>query len=192
VNHPLLQLTRRQRARLFRRLLVFTFINMIALQWVGGYLNTGAAPLGIVSYEFIESTENAAAIIASWREAGAIGYAWASFILDFPFLLLYSTTIALGCLWTSDVLRDRALPFAAIGLPLAWGQWLAAVLDATENTALMILLMQANQTDPWPAISYGCAAIKFALVGAGLLYALYGAAARLAKAAPNTSAPAAE
>jgi hypothetical protein len=87
--------------------------------------------------------------------------------------------------WAAGALRARRWPLAAVGGTLAWGQWLAAALDAAENTALIILLLRAT-VDPWPRIAWWCAAPKFGLVAAGLLYAVYGAAARLTASPGST------
>lgn len=61
-----------------------------------------------------------------------------------------------------------------IGLPgtmLAWGQLLAAGLDGIENMALARMLFGAVAA-PWPQIASICAAAKFGLVAAGIVYSL--------------------
>jgi hypothetical protein len=67
---------------------------------------------------------------------------------------------------------------AALGTLPAWGAWLAAVLDGVENLALWRLL-SGSITEPWPGIAWGCALVKFVLVGCGLVYILAGAIAGL-------------
>jgi hypothetical protein len=68
-------------------------------------------------------------------------------------------------------------------LPLAWGQWLAAIFDAVENLALTILLF-GTLAMPWPQIARLYALLKFGLIFFGILYAFYGfAASRVAKPA---------
>ena len=66
---------------------------------------------------------------------------------------------------------------ATLGIVLAWGLWLAAVLDAKENLALIIILFN-GPADPWPLLAQACAIAKFGLIIAGLLYAAVGALGR--------------
>ena len=101
-----------------------------------------------------------------------------NFCLDYVFLLSYSTTIGLACVWTARFLHDRQWSLARIGVPLAWVQWLAAVLDAIENYALITMLF-GSVTSPWPQIAYWCAIIKFALVFLGMVYGIFGLVVRL-------------
>ena len=67
-----------------------------------------------------------------------------------------------------------------LGLALAWGQWLAALLDALENVALLRML-RGPETHPWPRVARWSAIPKFALVAAGALYAAVGACVHLAQ-----------
>jgi len=73
------------------------------------------------------------------------------------------------------VIRSRSWPLASLGVVLAWGQWLAAILDAVENLGLTLILF-ASVVSPWPEIARWCATLKFALILLGLVYALYGLA----------------
>ena len=86
---------------------------------------------------------------------------------------LYSTAIACACAWIAGALRDRARPLALIGWLLGWGQWLAALLDAVENGALLTMLLDVP-AQPWPAVARWCAVLKFALVLLGLIYTIVG------------------
>lgn len=58
-----------------------------------------------------------------------------------------------------------------IGVVLAWAQLLAGVLDAVENWVLYRILMGATCTY-LPRIAWWCAAVKFAIVVAGLVFLL--------------------
>jgi hypothetical protein len=56
---------------------------------------------------------------------------------------------------------------------LAWAQFLAALLDAIENLALIHLLLNSSRS--WlPCLARGCAIVKFSIVGAGLIFILGG------------------
>ena len=177
MSHPFAALPAGRRARVFLPLLAATLAVWAAAGVIDRPDETAAAPLGIVSFELAGDLPTARRIIESWdgpaREHALLGLG-----LDFLFLALYSTTIGFACVWAAGVLRARRWPLAAAGASLAWGQWLEAVLDATENTALIVLLLR-EVTDPWPRIAWWCAAPKFGLVAAGLVYSAYGAAARL-------------
>ena len=160
---------------------------MVVLQVTGSPLRTEAAPGGIVTYELAGSVQRAQAILDSWHAVR--GYAYTNLAADFPFLLLYSTSIGLACLWAGDVFCQRRWLFlAAPATALALGQWLAAVFDAIENVALLIMLNATSAAGPWPQIAWGFAVPKFVLVALGLLYALLGLCARLF-AKPATAMP---
>ena len=139
--------------------------------------NDRFAPNGIDSFEFAGSMEYADKVIRSWDEAVRILAAF-SIGLDFLFLILYSTTIGLACLWSGEMLAARQWTLAALGEPLAWGQWFAALLDIVENIALMAVLVtsvQAGQIHELvPRIAQICAGIKFGLVFLGLTYTFLG------------------
>jgi hypothetical protein len=85
--------------------------------------------------------------------------------------------LGLAALWSSRELRRRGWPLAAVGVPLAWGQWAAALLDAAENITLLVMLL-GLVTTPWPEIARACAIPKFLLIGLGILYFAYGLVAR--------------
>lgn len=168
MKHPLLAIPRSLRMPLILLLVGLTLTTMVALNATGKALVTGAAPSGIVSYEFAGDVANASKIIDSWNESSRI-YAGFNLGLDYLYLALYSTSIAMALLWSSDRLARRWVILIAIGL--AWGQWLAATLDAIENAALFLMLVRAP-AEPWPQVAWLCASIKFTLVAAGLLWAL--------------------
>ncbi len=107
---------------------------------VGEALITTAAPYGIISFELAGSVEKAQQIIDSWDQDARL-YAAFSLGFDYLFMLLYSTTIALACLWGGRALQARDIPGYRIGIFLAWGLWLAAVLDGIENIALSLSLL---------------------------------------------------
>jgi hypothetical protein len=158
----------------------WVFVALVALTLGFGRImgpppKTGAAPCGIVSLEFAGSTDKVRRILESWGEEGK-AKALRNTRLDYAFLLLYSTTIAAGCLWGSGVFGrwDREA-----GVVLAWGQVLTALLDATENVALLRIL-EGPVEEPWPKVALWCALPKFALIVAGVVYGVACAAQWLA------------
>jgi hypothetical protein len=170
MNHPLESIPSPKRRWLFLPLLVLTLAVMAVLNGVDRPLVTEAAPRGIVSFELAGDVSSARAILDSW-DARARAHAGFSLGFDFVFLILYSTTIACACAWGARGLGEVWRPLAPVGPLLAWGQWLAGLLDAVENTALWVILADGPSV-PWPRLAWWCAAIKFTLVALGLLCAL--------------------
>ncbi|WP_437931473.1 hypothetical protein WMF37_20185 [Sorangium sp. So ce291] len=142
----------------------------------GKRLRTGAAPWGIVSFELAGTRERVRRILDSWDEDARVSAAF-SVGIDYLIIIAYANGLALDCVMGADALKKRGLPGAGLGAPLAWGQWLAGLLDATENGALLGILRGSDQA-LWPALARGCAQVKFCLVGAGVAYALLGYHAR--------------
>lgn len=177
MRHPLSILKDHHWRNWFWTLLTLTLIATSVLQLVGERLSTEAAPQGIVSFELAGSAPGAAMVLDSW-DATARVYAAFSLGFDYVYMVLYSTTIALGCLWATRKLRHRGWSLAKIGIVLAWGQWLAAAFDAVENAALWRLLIDPAMGS-WPTLAWWCAVLKFGLIGLGLLYVLAGVLASL-------------
>ncbi|UCG23427.1 MAG: hypothetical protein JSW55_14935 [Chloroflexota bacterium] len=176
MKHPLISIPKNNRLAIFLLFLALTLSTMLALSVTGRPLMTGAAPSGIISYEFAGDVVTATLIIDSW-DAAAQTYAGINLGLDYLYLVLYSTTIAMVVLWLTDGLAQARF-IIIIAVALAWGQWLAAALDATENLALFAMLVN-QPAEPWPQIARWCAAIKFSLVIAGLLYTVVALVARI-------------
>lgn len=176
-SHPLESIRQNRRPTLFAALLALTLLLSAALLITGEPLRTEAAPAGILSYEFAGTVAKATQILDSWNEVArsAAGF---NLGLDFLYLLAYSTTIALGIISVSAGLRLKAPVLAAV-LFFAWGQWLAALLDALENVALVTMLLNAP-AEPWPAVAFVCASTKFLLIALGLLYTIAAVLLRLA------------
>ncbi|MBX3056001.1 MAG: hypothetical protein KF770_05965 [Anaerolineae bacterium] len=135
----------------------------------GGPLQTAVAPAGIISFEFAGTVANAQAMIESWGEHGRLVAAF-GLGLDFLYPLVYASAISLACVWAAERVQPRS-PAASWGIWLAWGAWLAALLDYVENVALVLLLFGSTAV-LLPPLAFLCAAIKFTLVIAGILYVL--------------------
>ena len=180
--HPLDAIPEERRSWVFVPLLATTLALSLFLSVVDRPLRTEEAPNGIVSFELAGTVEKASLIVASWSET-ARTYAGFSLGLDFVFLILYSTTIAMVCLRGGEALRARGRPLGSLAPWLAWGQWGAAILDAIENVALFVVLVGPVAV-PWPQLAWGCAVAKFALVGAGLLYAVLAAVLLIGRRRP--------
>lgn len=132
----------------------------------------GKVRYDIVRLELAGTVERAEAILAAWGAEGrrrmrtGIWY-------DYPFLIAYSTALTLACLWASRQFGHRHDALRTACEVIAWGQWLAALLDAIENVGLLRML-DGSRAEVWPALARGCAIPKFALVVIGALCALLG------------------
>lgn len=174
IRHPFGWWTEPGQRRAFAPLVVLTLLVMASLQVLGGPLKTEAAPMGIVSFEFAGEVATAQSMVASWGTRGQV-YAGLNLGLDYLFIVSYASAIGLGCVLVGlSFSKQQATLAGWLGIGLGWGQWLAALLDATENYALIRVLL-GSAGEYWPVVARWCAAPKFLLVGAGLVYILIGA-----------------
>ena len=171
MSHPFETLPADKRNRYLRVTFLTTLVLMIVMNFISAPLKTSDAPLGMISYEFVGNPVNAQKILNSWSHQVKLVAAF-SLGLDYLFLFVYSTTIALACIWAADILRNAQWPLAWAGAPLAWGQWIAALLDAIENLALLLLLL-GSVSSPLPEVAFWAATGKFTLIFLGLIYAIY-------------------
>jgi hypothetical protein len=168
LTHPLNAIPSGKRARVFVPLLIATLVITFLFRFIGPAQPT------IVDFELAGSVPKAQAIIDAWNETDRIR---AGFSLGFDYLYMpvYSTTIAMACVIAAGGLKRKA--WHTSGLLLAWGLWLAAISDATENLALFTILL-GNNAVPYPQLAQICATIKFGLILAGLLYVIIGVVAK--------------
>ena len=171
-RHPFHSLTPGVQKRLFALLCLFTIIVLGALTILGIPLKTERAPLGIVSFEFAGDLSRAQHMIASWGQNGRV-YAALNLGLDYLFLVLYASCLALSCAIVADNITHRRSVVSRIGIALSWAQFGAGGLDAVENAALIQLLFGFIQP-VWPVLAWWCAFLKFTIVLAGLGYILGG------------------
>ena len=157
---------------IFMALLLLTVILSIVMFFVDKPLRTKAARLGMVSAQLAGSVSKAQEILDSWDTMARIHAAF-SLGLDYLYLLSYSNTIGLACILAASEFQAQGWFLVFWGAPLAWGQWLAALLDSVENIALFFMF-RGDVREPWPKIAYWCAVPKFLLVIAGIAYALIG------------------
>lgn len=167
LRHPFEWLSPTAQKRALWLLLPLTLAVMYSLQRIGEPLITLAAPNGIVSFELAGNMRRVDEIGTSWAPMGFF-FAGLSLGLDYLFMPLYACSIALSCV----LLSQRAgLTLGNLSTLLAWGQFVAAALDAVENYAL-IRLLQGEQDNFWPVLARNCAIPKFALVALGLVFIL--------------------
>lgn len=171
MRHPFLRLSRNWFPILFWPLLGGTIVLLIVMNLLSAALVNATAPQGIISFELARTTEKSAAILSSWDSDHRLVAAF-SLGLDYLFIIVYATTLGLGCIWTSIALANPRL--AAVGIVLAWMQSGAAIFDGIENFALFKVLLHGAGSI-LPPLVYYCAVLKFGIVLAGIIWCLVAA-----------------
>ena len=168
--HPLESIRRGARAPVFIWLVVATFWLTVVFRFIGPF-----SP-NIVDFEFCRTVDRANAILNAWNQVARIQ---AGFNLGFDFLYIpvYSTTIAMACVWAANKLGGNRI-WHNMGMLFAWGLWVAAILDCVENYALLTML-QGTVANPYPAIATLCASCKFSLILLGLAFCIVVAVIRI-------------
>lgn len=170
ITAPFAFLSPPRRNRWMKIAIVLALGMTLLFNLTGGALQTTAAPAGIISYEFAGNVANAQMMIASWGEHGRL-VAALGLGLDFLYPLVYASAISLACVWAAERVQPKSPAVAKWGIRLAWGAWLAALLDYVENVALVLLLLGSTAVI-LPPLAFICAAIKFLLILAGIFYVL--------------------
>jgi len=136
-------------------------------------LKTADAPMGIVSFELAMVFSKSQAIMNSW-DNNARSYALFGLGLDYLYMFAYSFAIGLACIRIATLLPSGLSTISTAGIWIAWTLWLAALLDALENYALMQLML-GSQNQTWTLVSFCCAIPKFVIIAFGLCYVIMGA-----------------
>jgi hypothetical protein len=160
-----------RRRRLLRILALLTVVFGVATGWFANEMQDNG--VNIFELELARTSEQAAEYHGDLGDAGRAD-AEASLGLDYGYLIAYGLFLVGASIAVADRnLRAGRRRLAALGPLVAWGALGAALFDAAENTFLMLIL-EGNTGDPWPALAFGCAVAKFALAGTALLYVLGG------------------
>lgn len=168
MRHPFLRLSRDQLPKFFWPMFLSTIILLFIMNMLSQPLVTLQAPGGIISFEMAKTPAKSTAIMNSWDSTQKLISAF-SLGLDYLFILFYSLTLSLGCVWTSIVLNQQNLAIALIGMIIAWLQWAAAILDGIENYSLFrMLLVETNF--PYSQLAFWCAVLKFGIIFAGIFW----------------------
>ncbi len=155
-----------------------TVILMAAIHVTNLPLENTTAPYGMVSFQLAGNLSGALRILASWNQE-AMTSAALNLGIDYLYMVVYSTTIGLGCTLLSRRLAYHSSLLALVGVGLSWGIFAALVLDALENYMLILLLFGDRQII-FPVIARWCAIPKFVIVLAALTYLVSGGVFALA------------
>jgi hypothetical protein len=144
--------------------------------------NAAGESFDVIAFELAGTPAQMAKILDTWGEDG-IADARLQTRLDFLFLIYYGNAVALGVMIAQR--RRESTALASLGGPLAWGAWIAALLDVVENVFLLRVL-DGHLESPNPEIAYWCALVKFILLGLGIAYFLLGLLLPRHRMAPPT------
>lgn len=158
-----------------RRLLVVSGIATVALDAAVLLIERRLGSLGgpsILDLELAGSSAKVARIASEWGPDG-LHYARLQLWIDFAFMLSYGTFFTLAGLTTRDLARAQGRRWLArTGLVVPFFAAAAAAFDACENVIwLLVLGGHAGSLAP---VGSACAALKFALIGTAIAYAICG------------------
>jgi hypothetical protein len=163
-----------------RQLLILTGIATVVLEVVLAILDRNLRATGgpsVLSFEFVGNKQHAAQILAEWG-AGGRDQARLGLWIDFAFMLSYGAFVTLAAIATREFARDhgwRLLAMAGVVAPLFAIS--AALFDATENIALLLIL-GGHGGNAAPVVATACASFKFALITLAIIYIAWGLCAR--------------
>ena len=141
---------------------------LMVLAWLvvlDGRMRAGGQP-GLLEFEFAGSGDRAREILAGWDSRSERAAELAQWV-DYAFALLYAALLAAA----SRSLGRRAMASGRFALAraasaVALAIWLAALSDAVQNAALLLVLARRN-VEPAAAVASVCGvATSIGLVGA--------------------------
>jgi hypothetical protein len=95
-------------------------------------------------------------------------------------------SLSLACIIVTDAMFKPTSSGYTLGLVFSWAALVAGVLDFIENRAINRMLAGAVE-NPWPQLSFICAALKFLILTACFIYVLSGLVARFSILQPVAS-----
>jgi len=123
---------------------------------------------GIVSLQLARTAPRARALVEAWQCRGMLDAVRWNVRLDFPFLVAYSLTLAVGCLLVEQAATRSGLVadgVDGVGAVFAAAGLAAGAFDFAENVATLPMLREGAVISPARARTViSLAALKFALV----------------------------
>lgn len=160
--------------------IIFLILFLMGL-WVGVFradpqLDKKPFKRPMLTFEMAGTPDRSSEVLRLSRENDGAAYDKFrnALLWDFVFLFLYPASTAIACFIATRFLAERGLVAFRFGLIIMALQLLAGMLDAMENFALLRVLRGPIES-PWPQVAKWCAIPKFLIVGAGALYAMFGA-----------------
>ncbi|SHO56878.1 hypothetical protein [Vibrio quintilis] len=126
---------------------------------IDSYIKTEVTPLGIISFEFIQTTARAGQALTAWGTRGqmAVGL---SIGLDYLYILLY---LIMGFAGFRLITQKLAVYSRRMAASVRWLSALCpltGLFDLTENYSL-IRILTGSQDAFWPGLAHLCALGKF-------------------------------
>lgn len=165
--------TERRRAHLGKAIAAVVGVGALMVPSTRRMRATGGPD--IVPFELAGSRPRVDEILERW---GAEGRAAArqNLLLDQVWLLTYSTSMALSAAEAGRAFGARGWHWtASVSGVMGWAPYVAAALDAVENTSLLALV-DGSPSTRLPVVAARAARVKFALVALSLPYGLAGLA----------------
>ncbi len=170
LTHPLSWVPVEQEKAFLIALIVLCLVGIAGMGVADHHLRSEITPMGIVSFQLDGNLAEAERVLSTWGEEGRI---WAAFSLGIDYLYLTANALLWALLagWVGRKAQGR-LPLVATLSPwIAWAFILAAVFDAVENVAFLIVVT-GGSADPWLSLGTLFASMKFTLMGLGMTYLL--------------------
>ena len=141
---------------------------LIGLELTNKHLVNNVSPYGIISFELAHNITHSKIIMDSWSDVQK-SYAFFNLGLDFAYMICYSISLYLGCLYVTKIFDKQSSFFKTIGMSIARLQFLAAGFDVIENICLYNLLL-GNLENSFSITAMWTAMIKFFLIFVGLSF----------------------
>lgn len=130
------------------------------------------APRGIVSLQLARTAGRARTLVDAWTRRGMLGAVRRNVLLDFGFLVAYSSLLAfLSLLVDRGATASGFAPLSTehVGTAFALAAWSAGSLDAVENMALLGMLEEnAHISAARTRTVWAAAVLKFLLIACAL------------------------
>lgn len=136
--------------------------------------------VSIFDLQFMRTSANAVEKVALLGPSG-VDAAQMTHYLDLLYLFTYAVALSAACVVVAARAADRGrTQLAALGPRIAWLAVAAAALDAVEDVAILLVL-DGQTGQPWPAIAFGSSVVKFALLAVVIVYLIAGLVATLGR-----------
>ena len=171
----------RQGRELLGWLILFLGVGALQLPALGRMAGRG---VDIIEFELMWTSTEALRNTLLLGDAG-LSAARQQLFIDFAYLVIYGVLLWKGCLLLGARAGRRAVGWVTRSArTFAWAGVIAAVCDAVENVALL-LITYGHTAQPWPAVASGYASAKFVLLGVTVLFLVVGLFATLRRDRPG-------
>ncbi len=165
-----------RRGRQVLGLFILSFgVGALMLPSMGSVSTRGVS---IPDLQFMRTSSEAVDLVARLGPSG-VDAAQMAHYLDFPYLLTYGLALSAACVVLAARAADRGRTrLAAVGPLTAWFAVGAAAFDALEDVAILLVL-GGSTGQPWPALAFGFASVKWMLLAVVVVYLVVGLALTL-------------